>query len=112
MGRAIPYALKPTQVLRSTAFTMNLLTIVAWLLTAQAFLTGTPIENLTRPGSGSGSGGGFSLADIPKPGPGTTEDCLFLDVYTPKSIYEAPKKNPKKGGGRCISFPITLLANE
>ncbi|KFY69939.1 hypothetical protein V499_09615 [Pseudogymnoascus sp. VKM F-103] len=70
----------------------------AWLLTAQAFLTGTPIENLTRPGSGSGSGGGFSLADIPKPGPGTTEDCLFLDVYTPKSIYEAPKKNPKKGG--------------
>ncbi|OBT43811.1 hypothetical protein VE00_06304 [Pseudogymnoascus sp. WSF 3629] len=67
----------------------------AWLLTAQAFLTGTPIENLTRPGSDSGSGGGFSLADIPKPDPGTTEDCLFLDVYAPKSIYDA---KAKKGG--------------
>ncbi|KFY90305.1 hypothetical protein V500_05211 [Pseudogymnoascus sp. VKM F-4518 (FW-2643)] len=70
----------------------------AWLLTAQAFLTGTPIENLTRPGSGSGSGGGFSLDDIPKPVAGTTEDCLFLDVYAPKSIYDARRTKHKKGG--------------
>ncbi|ELR09469.1 hypothetical protein VC83_00616 [Pseudogymnoascus destructans] len=70
----------------------------AWLLTAQAFLTGTPIENLTRPGSGSGSGGGFSLDDIPKPAAGTTEDCLFLDVYAPKSIYDAPKVENKQSG--------------
>lgn len=112
MGPAIPFALKPTQVLRSRSYIKTSLTIVAWLLTAKAFLTGTPIENLTRPGSDSGSGGGFSLADIPKPDPGTTEDCLFLDVYTPKSIYEAPKKNPKKGGGKCIPFLITFIADE
>ncbi len=109
MGRAIPFALKPTQVLRFHAYTKTLLTIVAWLLTAQAFLTGTPIENLTRPGSDSGSGGGFTLADIPKPDPATTEDCLFLDVYAPKSIYDA---KPKKGGGKCIPFLTTFVADE
>jgi hypothetical protein len=109
MGQAIPSALKPTRVLRSTALAKILLTIAAWLLTAQAFLTGTPIENLTRPGSDSGSGGGFSLADIPKPDPGTTEDCLFLDVYAPKSIYDA---KAKKGGGMCIPFLTTFVADE
>ncbi|KFY48427.1 hypothetical protein V495_01341 [Pseudogymnoascus sp. VKM F-4514 (FW-929)] len=80
----------------------------AWLLTAQAFLTGTPIENLTRPGQDSGSGGGFSLDDIPKPAPGTTEDCLFLDVYAPKSIYDAPGVKDKKGGHQKGGAPVLV----
>jgi len=32
---------------------------------------------------------------IPAPAPGTTEDCLFLDVVVPKTIYD----NAGKGNG-------------
>lgn len=85
--------------------------IVAWLLTAMSFLSGTPIDNLTRPDAAIGFGG-FSLDDIPKPAPGTTEDCLFLDVYAPKSIYDARKPKQNKGGGECITFLIISIANE
>ena len=35
----------------------------------------------------------FSLADIPKPGPGENEDCLFLDVVVPVSIFESVYSN-------------------
>lgn len=30
--------------------------------------------------------------ESPKPDPGTTEDCLFLDVFVPKGVFDTRKK--------------------
>lgn len=38
----------------------------------------------------------LSLSDIPKPGPGEAEDCLFLDVVVPKSIFLQNKTKRKR----------------
>jgi hypothetical protein len=65
-------------------------------LTAAKFLGGVPIANLTEPGTPSSDP--FDLSDIPLPEAGTTEDCLFLDVLVPKSIYEATVTSTSKGG--------------
>jgi carboxylesterase type B len=32
------------------------------------------------------------------PDPRTSEDCLFLDVYVPKSVFDAGRRNRKQGG--------------
>lgn len=36
----------------------------------------------------------------PRPDPQTNEDCLFLDVVVPKSVFDAGKRYHKRGGKR------------
>ncbi|KFY69799.1 hypothetical protein V499_09743 [Pseudogymnoascus sp. VKM F-103] len=40
-----------------------------------------------------------SLSDIPKQDATTLEDCLFLDVLVPQTIYESPRRTDTKGKG-------------
>lgn len=87
MVQAVLFVLRRTQVCfsRKVILCGRQLTyyFIAWELTAFQWLSGTPVENLTS------SGGSLSLSDIPAPDPSTSEDCLFLDVEVPQSIYDA-----------------------
>lgn len=65
----------------------------AWLLTAIKYLSGTPVANLTQ-GTGSAN-----LSSIPAMDPTTSEDCLFLDVFTPTKVFEAAQNNATNSTG-------------
>ena len=67
----------------------------AWLLITEQFLEGVPLATLIN--ESSSSSGSLSLADIPKPAAGTSEDCLFLDVMVPEKIYNSPRAKKKRG---------------
>ncbi|MCJ1410086.1 hypothetical protein MMC19_004171 [Ptychographa xylographoides] len=60
----------------------------AWLVIAEefipAYLTGQPF-NLSAAEAALLS---MNASSYPTPDPRTTEDCLFLDVYTPKKVYD------------------------
>lgn len=70
----------------------------AWLLTAQDFvanyLQGKPY-NVSAVNSGPASAPG----SLPKQDPRTTEDCLFLDVVVPKSIFHKASKSTHSTSG-------------
>jgi hypothetical protein len=59
--------------------------ILAWLLIAEQFLEGTPPATLVNQSSPSS----LNFSSLPLPFSQTFEDCLFLDVIVPQSIYEA-----------------------
>jgi hypothetical protein len=54
-------------------------------LIAEQFLEGTPLATLAN----QTSSGSFNISNVPLPDSQTVEDCLFLDVIVPQSIYEA-----------------------
>jgi len=66
---------------------------VAWELTEYQFLSGTPLSVLINQ---TAQAGNLSLASIPPPDPRTSEDCLFLDVFVPKSIFDTKATNDSK----------------
>jgi hypothetical protein len=78
------------------------------LLIAEKFLEGESVASLAN----RSSSGSLNISSLPRPDPQTSEDCLFLDVIVPKSIFEsACKKNNKKDqkssehvdeGGECF----------
>jgi hypothetical protein len=89
---------KPVQViLASINIIVTELISIAWELTELEFLTGVPISVLLNQTSAATN---LSLANIPKPDPRTSEDCLFLDVFTPKSVFDSrDKRNDDNHGG-------------
>lgn len=69
-------------------------------------MTGTPIATIVSELQNQTSlTANASVADlvalIPKASADTAEDCLFLDVVVPKSIFAAKKKRNHKGGEFC-----------
>lgn len=80
--------------------------IAAWGAIEEKFLTGTPISQLMN--MTTASPGSLNLSSLPQPDPQTSEDCLFLDVMVPKSIYDgrnAPATSDYRKGGK-ILFPF------
>jgi len=79
-----------------------------------AYLTGQNISNFTNPTTQQSSAGGFSASSLPKPDPRTSEDCLFLDVVVPQSIFTTPRKTKQNGpyntqckaGSPCVEHPV------
>ncbi|RFU30918.1 hypothetical protein B7463_g5433, partial [Scytalidium lignicola] len=65
----------------------------AWLDVSGKVLSGVPLANILNDSStttnGSGNLANLSLADLPL-APGTSEDCLFLDVFVPEAVFNAP----------------------
>ncbi|RFU25191.1 hypothetical protein B7463_g11146, partial [Scytalidium lignicola] len=57
----------------------------AWLLIAEQYLSGVPVATLLNE-----SNSPASSAQIPPPAPGTSEDCLFLDVFVPEDVFNKP----------------------
>ncbi|KAH8814850.1 Alpha/Beta hydrolase protein [Xylogone sp. PMI_703] len=55
----------------------------AWELIAAQFLSGVPVSTLLNESSSP------SAAQIPPPAPGTSEDCLFLDVFVPEDVFKS-----------------------
>lgn len=71
----------------------------AWLLTVPTFvedyLTGQPFNASTNSSSSSASAGNT----LPPQDPRTTEDCLFLDILSPKAVLsKASRGSGQKGG--------------
>lgn len=70
-----------------------------WTVFAESFLTvnltGKP-SNLTEADLDR-MNNSLTAATLPPMDPRTTEDCLFLDVLTPKSVYDNKDKNQGKG---------------
>lgn len=73
-----------------------------WLVNQEkflaAYLTGQNISNFTNPPSASSSSSplsGVNLTSILTPSATTSEDCLFLDVIVPESIFDPCKKGRK-----------------
>jgi carboxylesterase type B len=77
-------------------------------LTAEKFLEGESVSSLANQSSSSV----LNIYSLPRPDSQTSEDCLFLDVIVPKSIYESTcgknnRKDEKSGGhvdegGKCL----------
>lgn len=101
MGSRVSFALRLAQVIFTAGHTILVeLIFAAWELTELHFLSGTPLSVLINQTSASTN---LSLANIPPPDPRTSEDCLFLDVFVPKSIFDSKatknsKRNDNKGG--------------
>lgn len=64
-----------------------------WLETAVPFLTaylgGQNISNFTYPRASQNLTEKLNISSIPLPDPRTTEDCLFLDVIVPRTIFNS-----------------------
>lgn len=67
----------------------------AWELIEEDFLEGVPLSVLINQTTAAAN---LSLASIPPPDPSTSEDCLFLDVFVPKSIFDC--KSERNNGGK------------
>jgi hypothetical protein len=83
--------------------------IAAWGAIEAKFLAGTPISQLMNMTTAS-SPGSLNLSSLPQPDPHTSEDCLFLDVMVPKSIYDARNTSAttdSSKGGKTISFRLS-----
>jgi hypothetical protein len=96
MGNKVSFALKLIQVIFTAAHAILAeLICTAWELTQTEFLSGTPLSVLINQTSSASAN--LSLASIPAPDPLTSEDCLFLDVFVPKSIFDSnATKNSKR----------------
>ncbi len=68
-----------------------------WLEITEQFLSGVPLATLINETSSSSS---LSLADLPPPAPGTSEDCLFLDVFVPTKIFNGQQWKQKRYANR------------
>ncbi|KAH6716393.1 Alpha/Beta hydrolase protein [Leptodontidium sp. MPI-SDFR-AT-0119] len=62
--------------------------IPLWFSTSLAFVGGASVESLPPVPSSFTAG---NLSSIPPPVVGTSEDCLFLDVKVPKTVFDAPR---------------------
>ncbi|KAG4439719.1 hypothetical protein IFR05_004797 [Cadophora sp. M221] len=62
--------------------------IPLWFGTSLAFAGGASVESLPPVPSSFTAG---NLSSIPPPVAGTSEDCLFLDVKVPKTVFDAPR---------------------
>lgn len=61
-----------------------------WELITGQFLAGANITSLENETT-------FSLSNIPPPVPGSSEDCLFLDVMVPEKIFNSQRAKKKRG---------------
>jgi hypothetical protein len=87
------------QVIFNTAHIISAQLIsAAWELIEEQFLEGVPLSVLLNQTASASAN--LSSASIPPPGPGTSEDCLFLDVFVPKSIFDSwYSTNSKRNSG-------------
>jgi hypothetical protein len=104
-GNKVSFALRRVQVNPTVQHIIPLvLILVAWELTEFEFLSGTPLSVLINQTSQAGN---LNLSSIPAPDPRTSEDCLFLDVLVPKSIFDSKatkdsKRNSDSDAGEFI----------
>jgi hypothetical protein len=105
MDSKVSFALRRVQVILLLQHIISpVLISVAWELTEFDFLTGTPLSVLINQTSQAGN---LNLSSIPVPDPRTSEDCLFLDVFVPKSIFDSKatkdsKRNSDSDAGEFI----------
>jgi hypothetical protein len=100
MGNRLSSVPRPLQVISNAVHTIFAKLIsAAWELTEEEFLNGVPLSVLINQTATALAN--LSLASIPPPAPGTSEDCLFLDVFVPKSIFDrnSTTKSKHNGGG-------------
>jgi carboxylesterase type B len=64
-----------------------------------AYLTGGNISQYTHPSTNSTSSSNSSL---PTPDPRTSEDCLFLDVIVPETIFDSASAKKKRQDGSYV----------
>lgn len=107
MGNRVSSVPRPIQVIFNAAHTILAeLISSAWELTEVDFLEGKPLSVLINQTSASAN---MSLGNIPPPAPGTSEDCLFLDVFVPKSVFDSRSlTNSKRNSGGEFSCPRSL----
>ena len=82
---------------------------IAGTLVLPAFISGENVSSVVEKAAGSASSGTAEtpkLSDIPAQDPNTSEDCLFLDVFVPKAIYDSPRRTAMKGKGGGMYFPL------
>ncbi len=100
MDNRVSFAHRLIQVILPAAHDMLArLILAAWELTQIEFLSGVPLSVLINQTSSASAN--LSLASIPAPDPRTSEDCLFLDVFVPKSIFDSKATKHSKGESDC-----------
>jgi hypothetical protein len=95
MGNRVLSVPRLIQVILNAAHTILVeLISAAWELIEEQFLEGVPLSVLINQTTAAAN---LSVSSIPPPDPGTSEDCLFLDVFVPKSIFDC--KSKRNSGG-------------
>ena len=99
----VPPKGRSTKVNKGTVGTTCPQSDPAWLIIGEAFLTALATGQPFNYSQAFAEYQAF-LASLPtaaaseKPDPRTTEDCLFLDVFVPKAVFD----NQKKGKGTAV----------
>jgi carboxylesterase type B len=88
-----------------------LLTGIVWFETTSpqvitAVLTGKPLANITSQPIPNAAN--LNRSSFPAPDPRTSEDCLFLDVVVPKSIYQNRQSGSSTGGKTFVPIPSVV----
>jgi carboxylesterase type B len=76
--------------------------LAEWITTVPSFLgaylAGGNISNFTNPKVSQSPMANVNLSSLPSPDPRTSEDCLFLDVMVPTSIFNSAQAQQRKRG--------------
>ena len=70
----------------------------AWELIAAGFAPDY-LEGIPYNSSAAGAGSSSTSGSLPKQDPRTTEDCLFLDVVVPQTVFQGASNSTNKASG-------------